>query len=148
MTARILIAGLAGVLLAGTAGAQVAPTATTQGTVGTKASSNKAVSLKTKVDASVASTAKVSADSAYAIARARADNGEVSSATLEHKDGRLIYEVKVLNKSKRATEVKIDALTGQVLEDKKYGGAKATAVHHKENKKLLNAKRDSAAKTP
>lgn len=112
------------------------------------AAQSTAAPVKTKVSPSLAASAKISADSAKAIARATADYGEVSSADLELKGKRLIYEVKVLNKSKRATEVQIDAMTGEVIKDKKYGGLKATAVHHKENKKLLDAKRDSAKKTP
>jgi hypothetical protein len=39
----------------------------------------------------------------------------------------------------------VDAMTGEVLKDKKYGGAKAVLEHHEENKKLLDAKRDSSA---
>jgi hypothetical protein len=83
-----------------------------------------------------------------AIAKANADNGEVSSAELKMMDKRLVYDVKVLNKSKRATDVAVDAMTGEVVKDKQYGGLKSTVVHRDENKKLLNAKRDSAAKNP
>ena len=63
-------------------------------------------------------------------------------------DKRLVYEVKVLNKSKRATEVVVDAMSGDVLNSKQYGGLKATLVHHKQNKKLKEAKRDSVATSP
>ena len=107
-----------------------------------------AAPVNNKVSASLAASAKISADSAKAIARRTGDYGEVSSADLELKGKRLVWEVKVLNKGKRATEVQIDAMTGEVVKDKKYGGLKATAVHHKENKKLLEAKRDSAKKNP
>jgi uncharacterized membrane protein YkoI len=108
----------------------------------------QAASVNVKVNQSLASSAKISGDSAFALARAHADNGEVSSAELESSGGRLIYEVKVLNKGKRASTVKIDAMTGEVVEAKQHGGLKGTKLHHSENKKLLNAKRDSAAKTP
>jgi hypothetical protein len=84
----------------------------------------------------------------FALARANANYGEVSSGELEMKDGRLVCEVRVLNPTKRATSVWIDANSGEVLEATQHGGLKATLVHHKENKKLLNAKRDSAAKNP
>jgi hypothetical protein len=83
-----------------------------------------------------------------AIAKVNMDNGEVSSAELKMMDKRLVYDVKVLNKSKRATDVAVDAMTGEVVKDKQYGGLKSTVVHRDENKKLLNAKRDSAAKNP
>lgn len=107
-----------------------------------------AAKVKVTADPGLAARASVSADSAYAIARRHADNGEVSSAKLETNKGRLVYHINVLNKSKRATEVKVDAMTGAVIEAEKHGGLKATAVHHKENKKLLEAKRDSAKKAP
>ena len=118
-----------------TANGQVVPTTT-------------AARVKINVNQSLASTAKISADSAFALARAHADNGEVSSAELENKGGRLVYEVQVLNKNKGETTVKIDAMSGEVVEAEKHGGLKAQAIHHKENKKLLDAKRDSAAKNP
>ena len=41
-----------------------------------------------------------------------------------------------------------DAMSGAVIKNTQYGGLKATAVHNKENKKLLNAKRDSAKTSP
>jgi hypothetical protein len=104
-----------------------------------------AVRANVKVSPSLASSVKITEAQAMEIARRTADNGEVSSIDLELKARRLVYEVKVLNRSKRATEVQIDAMTGEVVKDKKYGGIKATVVHHKENKKLLAAKRDSAS---
>ena len=119
-------------------------TATSNGQVQASA----AARVKVKVAESLASTARVSADSAFALARAHADSGEVSSAELESKDGRLVYEVQVLNRQKGATTVKIDAISGEVLEAEKHGGLKANVLHHKENKKLLDAKRDSVAKKP
>ncbi len=107
-----------------------------------------AARVNVKVDQSLANTARVSADSAFVIARANAHNGEVSSAELETKGGRLIYNVKLLNKSKRASTVHVDAMSGEVVKAKEYGGLKSTMEHRKENKKLLNAKRDSAMKNP
>jgi uncharacterized membrane protein YkoI len=109
---------------------------------------DKAARVDVKVNQSLASSAKISGDSAFALARAHADNGEVSSAELESSGGRLVYEVHVLNKSKGASTVTVDAMTGEVVDATKHGGLKATKMHHTENKKLLNAKRDSAAKTP
>ena len=52
----------------------------------------------------------------------------MSSVDLELKGKRLVYEVKVLNKSKRATEVTIDAMTGEVVKLKRYGGHAAPTV--------------------
>ncbi|MFL5605878.1 MAG: PepSY domain-containing protein [Gemmatimonadaceae bacterium] len=125
-----------------------APAAAQSAAVSGNVQPSKAARVDVKVNQSLASSAKISGDSAFALARAHADNGEVSSAELENSGGRLVYEVHVLNKSKRASTVTIDAMTGEVVEAKQHGGLKSTTMHHKENKKLLDAKRDSAAKTP
>jgi len=124
----------------------IAAPAFAQSATGTANMSPRAAAVRAnvKVSPSLASSVKITEAQAMDIARRKADNGEVSSIDLELKGKRLIYEVKVLNKSKRATEVQIDAMTGEIIKHKKYGGIKSTAVHHKENKKLLNAKRDSA----
>jgi uncharacterized membrane protein YkoI len=127
------------------AAGQSTTTATSNGQVQPTASAAK---VKVEVNESLASTAKISGDSAFAIARAHADSGEVSSATLKTQDGRLLYVVQVLNKGKRESTIKIDAMTGELLEAEQHGGIKSTLLHHKENKKLLDAKRDSAAKAP
>jgi uncharacterized membrane protein YkoI len=105
---------------------------------------HEAARVNVKVAQSLASTVKISADSAFAIARTQPDVGEISSADLEMASGRLVYQVKTLLKNKGASEVVVDAMTGQVLKDKKYGGVKALIEHNDENRKLLDAKRDSA----
>jgi uncharacterized membrane protein YkoI len=138
---KIVFAAAFAAALAAPAGAQ---TATMAGQV----RAHSAAPLSVKVDQTLASTVKISADSAYAIARAHANNGEVSSADLQMKKGKLVYEVKVLNPDKKASEVVIDAMTGEVVRAKMYGGLKSNVIHHKENKKLLDAKRDSAARNP
>lgn len=112
------------------------------------AQSSTAVQATNKVSPSLAASVKVTEDSAKALASAAADSGEVSSVDLQMKGKRLVYEVKVLNKSKRASEVTVDAMSGEIVENEQYGGLKSTMVHNKENKKLLNAKRDSAKTTP
>ena len=141
MKTGILTLALA-VVVAVPAAAQVPATGAAQTTA-------NAVKVTNNVSPSLAASVKVSADSALQIARAASDWGEVSSAQLEMKDNQsLVYEVKLLNKSKRATEVHVDAMSGAVIKNTQYGGLKAAVVHNKENKKLLNAKRDSAKTTP
>jgi uncharacterized membrane protein YkoI len=125
-----------------------APAAAQNANVTGKVQANKAARVDVKVNQSLANSAKISGDSAFALARAYSNNGEVSSAELENSNGRLVYEVHVLNKNKGASTVTVDAMTGEVVDATKHGGLKATTMHHKENKKLLNAKRDSAAKAP
>lgn len=113
-----------------------------------KPQSTEAAHVDIKVSKSLAHSVKVSGDSAMAIARATEPGGEVSSAELKMMDKRLVYDVKVLTKGKRATDIAVDAMSGEVVKNKEYGGVKATLVHHDENKKLLNAKKDSAMKAP
>jgi uncharacterized membrane protein YkoI len=142
MNARyVLVAALAAAVAMPAAAQSTSDTAT-------KVQASKAARVDVKVNQSLANSAKISGDSAFAIARANADNGEVSSAKLETMHGRLVYNVNVLNKSKRASTVVVDAMTCQVLDATQHGGLKSTVTHAKENKRLLNAKRDSAAKNP
>ncbi|MDB4892888.1 MAG: hypothetical protein JWL61_4743 [Gemmatimonadetes bacterium] len=126
----------------------VAAPAAAQSTIGRAQTSASAVKVKNEVSASLASSVKISADSALSIARTAADSGEVSSAELKMDDKHLVYQVKLLNKSKRASEVDVDAMTGAVIRNTQFGGLKSTVVHNRENKKLLNAKRDSAKTSP
>jgi uncharacterized membrane protein YkoI len=104
---------------------------------------HEAARVNVKVAQSLASTVKISGDSAFAIARTSPDSGQVSSADLEMKEGRLVYQVKMLHGGKGASEVVVDAMTGEILKDKKYGGLKALNEHADEHVKLQNAKADS-----
>ncbi|HEX7980264.1 MAG TPA: PepSY domain-containing protein [Gemmatimonadaceae bacterium] len=103
-----------------------------------------AAKVDVKVAESLASTVKISGDSAFAIARTSPDAGEISSADLEMKEGRLVYEIKMVNGKNGASEVHVDAMTGELIKDKKYGGLKAIDTHAAESQKLQNAKADSA----
>jgi uncharacterized membrane protein YkoI len=104
----------------------------------------EAARVHVKVAESLASTVKISGDSAFAIARTSPDAGEVSSADLEMKEGRLVYQVKMVHGKNGAGEVVVDAMTGEILKDKKYGGARAVIEHADESQKLDAAKKDSS----
>jgi len=103
-----------------------------------------AIKVDVKVDASLANTAKISADSAFALARASNTAGEISSAELEMTDKRLVYQVKMV-KGNAASTVYVDAMTGEVVKDKKFGGVKAMVENAEESQKLIDAKKDSSA---
>jgi uncharacterized membrane protein YkoI len=103
------------------------------------------IKVDVKVDSSLASTAKISADSAFALARASNTAGEISSAELEMTDKRLVYQVKMV-KGAGASTVYVDAMTGEVVKDKKFGGLKAAAENQEEAKKLYDAKKDDTKK--
>ena len=77
-----------------------------------------AVKVDVKVAPTLANTVKISADSAFALARASNDAGEISSAELEMKEKALVYNIKML-KGAGASVVHVDAMTGEVVKDKK-----------------------------
>ena len=101
-----------------------------------------AVKVDVKVAPTLANTVKISADSAFALAKASPDAGEISSAELEMKEKALVYNIKMV-KGAGASVVHVDAMTGEVVKDKKYGGLKASAENDKGLKKLEDAKEDS-----
>jgi uncharacterized membrane protein YkoI len=103
-----------------------------------------AVKVDVKVAPTLANTVKISADSAFALAKASPDAGEISSAELEMKEKALVYNIKML-KGAGASVVHVDAMTGEVVKDKKFGGLKASAENDKQLKKLDEAKKDSSA---
>ena len=106
-----------------------------------------AIKVDVKVDPSLANTVKITADSAFALARASNTAGEISSAELEMTDKRLVYQVKMV-KGNGASTVYVDAMTGEVVKDKKFGGVKAMVENAEESQKLIDAKKDSTAKKP
>lgn len=106
------------------------------------------IKVDVKVDPSLANTVKISADSAFALARASNTAGEISSAELEMKEKALVYNIKMI-KGAGASVVHVDAMTGEVVKDKKYGGLKATGENDTQLRKLNEAKKDSVeAKKP
>ena len=105
-----------------------------------------AVKVDVKVAPTLANTVKISADSAFALAKASPDAGEISSAELEMKEKALVYNIKMI-KGAGASVVYVDAMTGEVVKDKKYGGLKASAENDKQLQKLNDAKKDSTAAT-
>ena len=106
-----------------------------------------AIKVDVKVDPSLDNTVKITADSAFALARASNTAGEISSAELEMTDKRLVYQVKMV-KGTAASTVYVDAMTGEVVKDKKFGGVKAMVENAEESQKLIDAKKDSTAKKP
>src|SRR5947199_6561146 len=96
---KLIVLSMAGMLaVASTVRAQTASDSThTMKRGGTADSTSKRVNLKVKVDANVASSAKVSADSAEAIALAQVqEGGKVNSGELLMEDGKLVYDMRVV----------------------------------------------------
>jgi uncharacterized membrane protein YkoI len=149
---RFLVLSLVALFAAGTAQAQAASDSThTMKRAGTADSTSKRVDLKVKVDPNVASAAKVSADSAQAIALAQVtEGGKVNSGELHMEDGKLVYDIRVVpNGKKTARLVRVDAMTGDIVKDKQFGGVKGVVKKHAEHEKEEKAQKapaDSARK--
>jgi uncharacterized membrane protein YkoI len=116
---------------------------------GTPDSTSKRVNLKVKVDANVASAANISADSAQAIALAQVpEGGKVNSGELHMEDGKLVYDVNVVpNGKKTARMVRIDAMTGNVVKDKQFGGVKGVMKKHAQHEKEEKSQKAPADST-
>jgi uncharacterized membrane protein YkoI len=119
-----------------------ASTSSAMGATGQVQPTSGAVKVDVKVAPTLANSVKISADSAFALARASGTAGEISSAELEMKEKALVYNIKMV-KGAGASVVHVDAMTGQVVKDKKYGGLKASAENDKQLRKLEDAKEDS-----
>jgi hypothetical protein len=111
--------------------------------LGTPDSLTKRVNLKVKVDANVASSAKVSADAAAATAVAQVpEGGSVNSGQLHMEDGKLVYDVNVVPNGKKTVRmVRVDAMTGEIVKDTQYGGAKGVAKKHAQHEKEEKAQK-------
>lgn len=109
-------------------------------TLSAVAAGAQAPSYKRDIPDSLAKRAKISEDSATAMAKKRVPKGEIQSVELEKEKGRLIYsfDMKVSGRS-GVSEVNINAMTGKVV-----------SVHHEsaaaERKEAAQEKKDSAAR--
>ena len=80
---------------------------------------------------SLASKAKISEDSARAVALKRVP-GTVQGTELEHERGRLLWEFKIQRKGRTGTtEVEVNAMTGRVVAVNAGTHAKARATTHR-----------------
>ena len=149
---RIVVLAVAG-LLAGVVTTTQAQSATdstrTMKRAGTPDSTSKRVNLKVKVDANVANSAKVSADSAQAIALAQVqEGGKVNSGELHMEDGKLVYDIRVVPNGKKTSRlVRVDAMTGDIVKDKQYGGVKGVVKKHAEHEKEEKSQKAPADST-
>lgn len=86
--------------------------------------------LKVEGSKKLQSQAKISADSAAAIAVAKMPGTTASEAKIEHHGGTLVYTVSLLKPdSKGVDRVWVDATTGNVVGSKHYGGLSGRMRH-------------------
>jgi uncharacterized membrane protein YkoI len=145
-----VVLSLVALFAAGTAQAQAATDSThTMKRSGSPDSASKRVNLKVKVDPNVASSAKISADSAQGIALAQVtEGGKVNSGEMQMEDGKLVYDIHVVpNGKKTARLVRIDAMTGDIVKDKQFGGVKGMVKKHAEHEKEEKSQKAPADST-
>src|SRR5919206_4529279 len=86
-----------------------------------------------KIKAGLEGRARISPDSAKAIALTRVP-GQVAGGELDNKSGRLAYEIKILPEHKKTyTKVVIDARTGRVISAKQFGGVRGAVGYVRES---------------
>jgi hypothetical protein len=109
--------------------------------------------LKMGVAANVASTARISADSAQSIALGRVEEGgKVDSGEMEMENGHLTYKINIVPNGKNTVrKIYVDALSGAVVKDRTLGGINASynkSKEHRKEKKAEKAARDSIQNPP
>ena len=149
---KLVVLSLAGLLVASAGVAQAQTASDSTGTMkraGTPDSVSKRVNLKVKVDANVASSAKISADSAQAVALAQVqEGGKVNSGELHMEDGKLVYDMHIVPNGKKTTRlVRVDAMTGDIVKDKQFGGVKGVMKKHAEHEKEEKSQKAPADST-
>ena len=141
----IILAGALTLVGSALAGAQQS-TAQTRTAAEVKVNEPAAIKIK----AGLEGRARISPDSAKAVALARVP-GQVAGGELEDKTGRLLYEIKILPEHKKTyTKVVVDAMTGRVISAKQYGGVRGAVGYVREsaNKENNEAKAKAEVKKP
>jgi hypothetical protein len=105
------------------------------------------LNIEMKVAEDVAMTSRISGDSALALAVARVVEGaKVNSAKMTLKGGHLVYDVSVVPSGKNTIrKIYVDALTGDITEDKQLGGLNGTTKKRQAHTKEVNARKEAAA---
>lgn len=113
---------------------------------------NGRLSVKMSVDGNLASTARISADSALGMVLPQvAEGGRVDAAELMVNRGQLLYKINIVPNGKNTVrKFWVDAMTGIVQKDKTLGGLNASVKKHQQHTKEKNNDRSVAdtARTP
>jgi len=95
---------------------------------------------KVAIKADRYNTSMISPEQAKAIALC-AVPGQLSSGEMELNDGRTVYEVTILPTGKQThSKVEIDAMTGEVVNAKQFGGLRGLAGYLRESAERKNNK--------
>ena len=98
---------------------------------------------------SLKAQAKISGDSAMAIARERVPGATVTSGKIERENKKLVYEINLEQPGGKGVEhVWVDATTGDVVKTKHSGGVAGKVQHAQESHRLKSAQKDSTKRTP
>ena len=59
------------------------------------------------------------------------EGGKVNSGQLHMEDGKLVDDIRVVPNGKKTSRlVRVDAMTGEIVKDKQYGGVKGVVKKH------------------
>jgi uncharacterized membrane protein YkoI len=107
------------------------------------------LNVEVKVADNVASTARISGDSALAIAVARVPEGaKVNAAKMIVENGHLVYDINVVPSGKNTVrKFYVDAMNGDVVKDKTLGGLNASVKKRQQHTKEVNARKAAEADT-
>ena len=148
----VLAAAIAGAVALGAqaAAAQpMAPRATTGLTAADTATHTTARAVHIRGKKSLKAQAKISGDSAMAVARARVPGATVTSGKIDRENKRLVYKINLEQPGAKGVErVWVDAMTGQVVNTKHVGGVAGRAGHAVESHRMKAAEKDSTKRTP
>jgi uncharacterized membrane protein YkoI len=104
------------------------------------------LAVQMKVNGNMASTARISADSALALVLPQvSEGGRVDGAELFVNRGQLLYKVNIVPNGKNTVrKFWVDAMTGIVQKDKTLGGLNASVKKHQQHTKEKNNDRSVA----
>jgi uncharacterized membrane protein YkoI len=151
MTAT-LVAALVGTVAMGaraTAAQQMAMRAATGRSAADTAVHTTAHAVQIRGKKSLKAQAKISGDSAMAVARARVPGATVTSGKIDRENKRLVYKINLEQPGAKGVEhVWVDATTGDVVKTKHSGGVAGKVQHAQESHRLKSAQKDSTKRTP
>ena len=151
MTATLVAAlvGTAAMDARATAAQQMAMRAATGRSAADTAVHTTAHAVQIRGKKSLKAQAKISDDSAMAIARAQVPGATVTSGKITHEKKQLVYEINLEQPGTKGVEhVWVDAMTGSVVKTKHSTGVAGKVQHAEESHRLKSAQKDTTKSTP
>jgi uncharacterized membrane protein YkoI len=148
----VLAAAIAGAVALGAQATTAQPMtlrAATDLTPADTATHTTAHAVRIRGKQSLKAQAKISGDSAMAIARAQVPGATVTSGKIGRENKRLVYEINLEQPGTKGVEhVWVDATNGSVVKTKHTTGVAGKVQHAQESHRLKSAQKDSTKRTP